>query len=62
MNLLEVDKEWYIVEWFVDGMDEPHYSIPYEHKHHALEVLKSKRSLGHEASLYYNAEISIKVE
>lgn len=61
MKKLEIDREWYIVEWFVDGMDEPHYSVPYEHEHHAIEVLKAKRNQGLEASLYYNAEISIKV-
>jgi len=62
MTNMEVDKEWYIVEWYIPDSDQPHYSVPHEFIEHAKSILKSKRDLGFTATIYYNAEISIRLD
>lgn len=60
---MEIDKQWYCIEWENDEGEEE-YSQPFElyELEEALNLLKQKRDIFPQASIWFNAEISHKLE
>lgn len=59
---MEVDEEWYIVQWFYKGSEDPNYSTKFPNLRLAREYAENKRTNGLEAKIFYNAEISVEID